>query len=87
LVSQAPERIHQSLKDTIAFLDKELATLQKDIKRHIDRHPDLKDDSRLLQSIPAVGPQVGNHLLCLLRASSFHTAEQLPYQQNFTVGA
>jgi transposase len=76
-VSRAPERIHQSLGNTIAFLERELAALQQDIDNHIDRHHDLKDDSRLLQSIPAVGPQVGNHLLCVLRSSTFYSAEQL----------
>lgn len=55
----------------------ELAKLQQDINRHIDRNPRLKDDLALLTSIPAVGPQVGSYLLVLLQGHTFHSAEQL----------
>jgi transposase len=75
--TETPEPIHQSLQDCIAFLEQQLAQLQRDIDHHIDRHPDLKQDLALLQSIPAVGPQVGSHLLCVIRSSSFSSAEQL----------
>jgi transposase len=53
--TDTPERIRQSIADSIGFLEKQLAGLQKDIKQHIDRHPGLKADMSLLQSIPAVG--------------------------------
>jgi transposase len=72
-----PERIRQSIADTIRFLEQELAKLQQDINRHIDRNPRLKDDLALLTSIPAVGPQVGSYLLVLLQGHTFHSAEQL----------
>ena len=75
--TETPELIHQSLQGCIAFLERQLAQLQQDIDHHIDRHPDLKKDLALLQSIPAVGPQVGSHLLCVMRSSSFRSAEQL----------
>jgi len=75
--TETPQRIHQSLQESIAFLERQLAQLQKDIDHHIDKHPDLKQDLNLLQSIPAVGPQVGSHLLCVMRSSSFRCAEQL----------
>ncbi|MCL2656735.1 MAG: IS110 family transposase [Betaproteobacteria bacterium] len=76
-VTETPERIHQSLRDCIDFLERQLAQLEKDIDDHIDQHPDLKQDLALLQSVPAVGPQVGSHLLCVMRSSAFRTAEQL----------
>ena len=72
-----PHSIHQSLRDCIAFLEQQLAQLKKDIDKHIDQHPDLKQNSALLQSIPAVGEQVSRHLLCVIYASSFRSAEQL----------
>ena len=72
-----PHSIHQSLRDCIAFLEQQLAQLKKDIDKHIDQHPDLKRNSALLQTIPAVGPKVSSHLLCVILASSFRTAEQL----------
>jgi transposase len=71
------ERIRQSLSDSIEFLVKQLAGLQRDIDRHIDRHPNLKDDMALLQSIPAVGPQVGGNLLSVMHSHDFDSAEQL----------
>lgn len=75
--SDIPERILQSLQDSIDFIKKELNALQKDIDSHIDRHPDLKADLALLQSIPAVGHKVGTTFLCLMYSLNFQRAEQL----------
>lgn len=75
--TDTPERIRQSLADSIEFLAKQLAGLQRDIDCHIDRHPSLKDDMALLQSIPAVGPQVGGNLLSVMHSHDFGSAEQL----------
>jgi len=70
-------RIQQSISDSIGFLSQQLAQLQQDIDLHIDRHPGLKEDLSLLQSIPAVGPQVGNNLLAVMHSHNFGSAEQL----------
>ncbi len=75
--TDTPELIRQSLADSIAFLVKQLAQLQTDIDQHIDRHPGLKDDMALLQSIPAVGPQVGSNMLSVLHCHDFGSAEQV----------
>lgn len=75
--TDTPDRIRQSLADSIEFLVKQLAELQRDIEQHIDRHPGLKDDMALLQSIPAVGPQVGGNLLSVMHSHDFDSAEQL----------
>lgn len=75
--TDTPMLIRQSLSDSIEFLSKQLAQLQQDIDRHIDRHPGLKDDLALLQSIPAVGPQVGNNMLAVMHSHDFGSAEQL----------
>jgi len=75
--TETPQLIHQSLQNSIAFLERQLAQIQKDIDDHIDQHPELKQDLALLQSVPAVGPQVGGHLLCVMRSGCFRTAEQL----------
>lgn len=75
--TDTPELIRQSLADSIGFLTKQLAQLQKDIDQHIDRHPGLKDDLALLQSIPAVGPQVGSNMLSVMHSHDFGSAEQL----------
>lgn len=75
--TDTPQRIRQSLADSIAFLVQQLAQLQQDIDQHIDRHPNLKRDMSLLQSIPAVGPQVGGNLLSVMHSHDFGSAEQL----------
>jgi transposase len=75
--TETPALIRQSLLDSITFLETQLAKLQQDIDDHIQKHPDLKADRELLTSIPAVGPQVGNHLLSVMRNHCFQSAEQL----------
>jgi len=75
--TDTPALIHKSLEESIGFLAKQLVQLQKDIDDHIDKHPDLQKDRALLQSIPAVGPQVGSNLLSVMHNHDFGSAEQL----------
>ena len=75
--TDTPPRIRQSIVESIEFLAKQLAKLQQDINDHIDQHPNLKTDRDLLLSIPAVGPQVGNHVLAVMHNHQFQSAEQL----------
>lgn len=75
--TDTPERIQQSLADSIGFLVRQLEQLQQVIDQHIDKHPSLKNDMALLQSIPAVGPQVGGNLLSVMHSHHFNSAEQL----------
>lgn len=75
--TDTPERIQQSLADSIGFLVRQLEQLQQVIDEHIDKHPDLQKDMALLQSIPAVGPQVGGNLLSVMHSHHFNSAEQL----------
>lgn len=75
--TDTPERILQSIADSIAFLSKQLVQLQQDIDGHINKHSGLKSDLALLQSIPAVGPQVGGNLLSVMHSHDFSSAEQL----------
>jgi transposase len=75
--TETPPLIRQSILDSLAFLEQQLAKLQQDIDDHINKHPNLKADRELLVSIPAVGPQVGNHLLAVMHNHHFQSAEQL----------
>jgi len=75
--TDTPPLIRQSIDESIDFLEKQLTKLQQDIDDHINKHPKLKDDRILLLSIPAVGPQVGNHLLSVIHNHDFQSAEQL----------
>ena len=75
--TDTPDRIQQSLADSIEFLVKQLEQLQQVIDEHIDKHPSLQKDMALLQSIPAVGPQVGGNMLSVMHSHNFNSAEQL----------
>src|SRR5574337_1596862 len=74
---EVPESVRQSQRETIAFLEKQLETLQCEIARHIDNDPDLKSKRELLLSIPGVGERVAQHMTALLAARRFDSAEQL----------
>jgi transposase len=75
--TETPTIVCRSIDEAILFLEKQLKQLQQDIDDHIDRHPGLKEDLRLLRSIPAVGPQVGNNMLAVMATRKFDSAEQL----------
>lgn len=75
--TDTPVLIQQSLRESITFLQTQLAKLQQDIDDHIDRHPELKADLDLLTSIPAIGPQAGSNLLSVMHQHQFEHAEQL----------
>lgn len=74
--TDTPPLIRQSLVDSMTFLENQLAKLQQEIDDHINKHPGLKADRDLLTSIPAVGPQVSNHLLSVIHNHDFQSAEQ-----------
>jgi transposase len=74
--THTPVLVRRSLEDGIAFLTQQLKRLQRDIDDHIDRHPQLKADRALLESIPAIGEQTSRHMLSLLHARKFTCAEQ-----------
>lgn len=75
--TDTPDWIQKSIADSIAFLVKQLAELQQLIDDHIDKYPSLKNDLALLQSIPAVGTQVGSNMLSVMHSHHFESAEQL----------
>jgi len=75
--TDTPDRIQQSLTDSIEFLVEQLGQVQQVIDEHIDKHSSLKKDMALLQSIPAVGPQVGGNILSVMHSHNFESAEQL----------
>lgn len=67
----------QSIRKTEAFLEKELAAIEAEIKQHIDDDPTLKANDTLLQSIKGVGPRVAQRMNALLSGKTFTSAEAL----------
>jgi transposase len=47
----------------VAWLDEQIAALERDIDDHIDRHPQLRGDAQLLETIPGVGATTAAKLL------------------------
>lgn len=47
--------VHDLIAQHLRFLDQQIATLEQEITNHIDHHPGLKEDKRLLTSIPGIG--------------------------------
>jgi transposase len=75
-VTQASDVI-QSIDTVLATLRAERKRLARDIDDHIDRHPTLKNDRQLLQSIPGIGPAVSLRLMTTLRSRAFASARQV----------
>lgn len=75
--TQTPDVVMCSIQNGIAFLKTQLASIQETIDEHISSHENLKQDMRLLTSIPAIGKRVGAAMLAVLHRYSFDSAEQL----------
>lgn len=76
-VADTPPRVLQSILDAVSFHAAELKRLQQAVDDHIDSHSSMKQDMKLLTSIPAVGPQTGSKMLAVIKARYFQSAEQL----------
>ena len=70
------EIVAANLMEHIAYLDKQIWQLEKQIKDHIDRHPGLRQQSDLLTTIPGVAETTSANLLSELRFDQFSTARQ-----------
>lgn len=69
--------ILDSLHKVIGQLKEELVRIERLINDHIDKHPGLKNDFKLLTSINGVGSQLGANMLVVLRSSHFDNAGQV----------
>jgi len=57
------KNVAKSLRKLVAHLDTEIKRTEQQIDDHVDRHPDLKQQSELLDSIPGVGKRTAAKLL------------------------
>lgn len=80
---QEQNRLHEaqgisreSVQRMLQVLDAEMRTLEKLIDEHIDRHPDLREQRGLLQSIPAVGPRLSAYFMAWLPVNRLEDARQ-----------
>ena len=76
-IGQGNEVVEQSIHTVLEGLDKERQRLEKLIDEHIDNDPQLKQDKKLLQSIPGVGHVLSRYLMSLFRSRAFDSASQM----------
>lgn len=69
--------VESSIEKSLDFYAVEIQRLEKAVKDHIDRHPDLKGDRKLLESIPGVGIKVSRTMLAIMHTHRFKSAESL----------
>jgi transposase len=75
-ITQASEQVIHSIETVLDQLEQEKQRLETVIDQHIDDHPDLKRDRKLLDSIPGVGPVIARQMLAVIRSRPFKSASQ-----------
>lgn len=61
--SASEPRVLQSISQVIAHLDDQVASIERQIRDHIDSDPTLKDQRKLLETVPGIGKVVSAMLL------------------------
>jgi len=77
LESARSKEVIKSLRKLVAYLDKEIAHAEKQIKAHIDQHPDLKQQYDLLDSIQGLGERTISILLGEINFKQYRSARQV----------
>ncbi len=72
------KNVAKSLRKLVAHLDAEIKRTEQQIADQVDRHPDLKQQSELLESIPGVGKRTAAKLLAeITDISQYKSARQV----------
>ncbi len=70
--------VRQSLEEHIAYLREQIKQTEKMIREHINNHPDLKEQSDLLDSIPGIGQTTAALLLAeIVNIKQYKSARQV----------
>lgn len=75
--TDTPKAVKDSIDAVIAHLKQAIKALNDDIDNHIKRHPKLKADQALLQSIKGVGQVISRQMLALFNTKQFNNAKQV----------
>lgn len=71
------ETVMASIQNMLRELEKAKQRIEKEIDDHIDRHPRLKVNRTLLESIPGVGKVVSRLMLSVIHSRDFTSARQV----------
>ena len=63
LETTTTKSVSKSLRKLVTHLEAEIKRTQQQINDHVDRHPDLKQQCQLLESIPGIGKRTATRLL------------------------
>ena len=67
-----------SIEAILVVINQQIDTVRRQIQEHIDDHPDLKSQKKLLLSIPGIGDNTSATLLAFISPfERFHSAKQL----------
>jgi transposase len=70
--------VEQSIKEHITYLEEQMDKTRRQIKEHVDDDPDLKNNVKLLESIPGIGTATAALLLAELGdMTQFSSARQV----------
>lgn len=73
----SPTKTKPSIKRMIKTFENEIKTLRKSIKEHIDHDPNLKEQDKLLQTIPGIGEKTAALLLGEIEFGRYDSARQV----------
>ena len=73
----SPAKTKPSLKRIIKTFENEIENLKKSIKDDINENPDLKEQAKLLQTIPGIGEKTAQLLLSEIEFSRYDSARQV----------
>ena len=76
IVSDTPTAVLASINHMIEHLETEQKTLEKLIDDHIKAHKNLKENRKLLESIPGIGKVMSQRMLMVLGTHQFKDAHQ-----------
>lgn len=74
--TQTSSMVENSIVQMVDILRQQKVCLETQISQHIKRHPTLKKDRELLESIDGVGPVISMMMIALLRSRDFSSARQ-----------
>jgi transposase len=83
-LANSVSEVQPSIERMIALLKEEIIELERQIKEHIDRHPNLKRQSVLLQTIPGIGERTAHLLLSEIEFERYSSARSIAAQAGVT---
>jgi transposase len=78
LETATAKEVIKSLRKLVTHLEVEIKRTEQQINDHVDRHPDLKQQCQLLESIPGIGKRTATKLLAEIEdLSQYKSARQV----------